>query len=104
MSLVARVRDELKRRGAGGIIGLGRKFRIMDDDGNKSLNMYEFTKAMRECELNLADHEIQMLFRHFDRDGDGGIDFDEFMALLQFSPQVKGSLAAYEVSSQDQAP
>ena len=34
---------------------------------------------MRECELNLADHEIQMLFRHFDRDGDGGIDFDEFL-------------------------
>ena len=38
-----------------GIIGLGRKFRIMDDDGSKSLNRAEFNKAMKECNLSLSD-------------------------------------------------
>ena len=38
-----------------GIIGLGRKFRIMDDDGSKSLNKAEFNKAMKECKLDVND-------------------------------------------------
>jgi hypothetical protein len=47
--ILGKLRAELKSRGASGIVGLGRKFRIMDDDGSKSLNMAEFKKAMREC-------------------------------------------------------
>lgn len=56
--LVAKLRVELKSRGAHGIHGLGRKFKIMDDDGSKSLNMAEFKKAMQEMNiksLNEAD-------------------------------------------------
>ena len=56
--LVNKLRTELKSRGAHGIHGLGRKFKIMDDDGSKSLNMAEFKKAMKEMNiesLNEAD-------------------------------------------------
>ncbi len=79
LNVIRRLRDELKRRGASGIVGIGRKFRIMDDDGSKTLSMGEFKKAMKECGLDLNDAELRMLFTFFDRDGGGTIDYEEFL-------------------------
>jgi hypothetical protein len=45
-----------------GIIGIQRKFKIMDDDGSKTLNLSEFKKAMRECNLDLGDTVISPFF------------------------------------------
>ena len=77
--LITKLKTELKSRGAHGIHGLGRKFRIMDDDGSKSLSMAEFKKAMKECTLELEERELQSLFKFFDKDGSGSISFDEFL-------------------------
>ncbi len=63
--LVKRLKERLLARGSNGIIGLQRTFKIMDDDGSKSLNMMEFKKAMRECAVNLTENEIVVLFRIF---------------------------------------
>ncbi len=46
-----------------GIFGLGRKFKIMDDDGSKTINMSEFIKAMRETEVILDDASLRALFK-----------------------------------------
>jgi Ca2+-binding EF-hand superfamily protein len=78
-SIVSDLRTQLASRGARGIIGLGRKFKIMDDDGSGSLNNAEFKKAMAECGLDLKASELQQLFEHFDRDNNS-IDFEEFLA------------------------
>ncbi|CAK9817837.1 Calcyphosin-like protein [Anthophora plagiata] len=66
-------------RGANGILGLGRTFRIMDDDGNKKLNLEEFTNGLHEYGLNVSDEEIQEIFNKFDTDNDGNITVDEFI-------------------------
>jgi len=73
------LREELKKRGARGISGLARKFRIMDDDNSKSLDVSEFAKAMRECNLRLSKADLGMLFAFFDADGGGTITYDEFL-------------------------
>ena len=57
-SALARLQGILKSRGARGIVGLGRAFRNMDDDGNKALNLYEFEKGMHDMGLGLRAHEI----------------------------------------------
>ena len=44
--LVERFREKLKARGSRGIVGLGRQFKIMDDNGSGSLDPYEFNKAI----------------------------------------------------------
>ena len=54
-SILDNLKKQLSQRGARGIIGLQRKFKIMDDDGSQSLSFAEFKKAMQECALSLND-------------------------------------------------
>lgn len=78
-AILAEVKASLASRGARGIVGLSRKFKIMDDSGNGALSMSEFKKAMQECEISLSAAEISALFVFFDKDGSGDIDFEEFL-------------------------
>ena len=78
-----KVRAQLAARGARGIFGFQRQFKIMDDDGNKRLNYYEFNKGMKDFGVKLSDADVQAVFSYFDVDGSGGISFDEFMIGLK---------------------
>ena len=82
---LAELKTQLKARGARGIIGLSRKFRIMDDSGNKVLDMLEFKKGIRECGLKLSEHELNQLYSHLDKDRSGGVDFEEFLSSIRVS-------------------
>jgi Ca2+-binding EF-hand superfamily protein len=73
----------LASRGARGIIGLGKQFRIMDDNNSRTLDMYEFTKAMKDYMLGFSDAEIKILFGYFDVDRSGTVDYDEFIRTLR---------------------
>jgi hypothetical protein len=60
------LRAQLKARGASGICGLAKKFKIMDDDESGSLSFDEFAKAMKECDISdLSKKAIAHLFRYF---------------------------------------
>lgn len=75
-------------RGANGIKGLGRSFKIMDDDMSKSLDKSEFHKGIKDYGLvELEKETIDTLFGIFDKDGSGSIDFDEF--LIKLRPPMK---------------
>merc|ERR1712185_788665 len=65
-TLLKRLKMNLKRRGADGIAGLARKFRIIDDDGSGTLEMSEFKKCMKEMKTNFSDEENEELFKFFD--------------------------------------
>jgi len=70
---------ELCKRGAKGLSGLARKFRIIDDDNSKSLDAEEFAKAMNECAVMLTKDQLLQLFNWFDTDGNGSIGYEEFL-------------------------
>ena len=57
-TLLSELRSELAKRGARGIVGLSRKFRIMDDNGNGTLSYAEFKKGVRECSLELSEQVL----------------------------------------------
>lgn len=63
--LMARLKAQLVARGATGIVGLARLFKIMDDDGSNTLSFPEFKKAMRECKVVLSEVELVVLFKRF---------------------------------------
>lgn len=63
--IMGKLKAQMKLRGAKGIIGLSRVFKIMDDDGSKTLSFAEFKKAMKEMGLALSDSELIVLFKRF---------------------------------------
>ncbi len=81
--LLQRLRDKLKSRGARGIIGLSKQFRIMDDNHSMSLDKFEFAKAMSDYMLGFSEGETQTLFTHFDFDRSGLIEYDEFLRAIR---------------------
>jgi Ca2+-binding EF-hand superfamily protein len=77
--LLEMFRSKLAARGARGLVGLAKQFKIADDDNSKDLDMYEFKKAVRDFRVGLNDSDSERLFRVFDRDGSGRIDYEEFL-------------------------
>jgi 6,7-dimethyl-8-ribityllumazine synthase len=59
-------RESLKQRGARGIFGLSRKFKIIDDNGSGDLQFAEFTKAISEHAMDWAESEMKRVFDYFD--------------------------------------
>lgn len=80
---VTRLRLVCMTRGATGILGLGRMFRRLDDDGNKQLNREEFITGLREAGLEITDEEAENMFVQFDMDGSGGINMEEFLVNIR---------------------
>ena len=81
--LMQRLRDKLKTRGARGIIGLAKQFRIMDDNHSMSLDKFEFSKAMSDYMLGFSEGEVQTLFAFVDYDRSGLIEYDEFLRAIR---------------------
>lgn len=82
-AVLDRLRKQMASRGANGIAGIARAFKIMDDDRNRVVDADEFRKAMRDFGVTTSDPELELLFNYLDRDGGGTIDFDELLTSLR---------------------
>lgn len=83
MTSLERLRMQCLARGSGGITSLGRQFRIMDDDGNRSLSIKEFKKGLHDFGVDIDGGQAEELFNELDKDGSGSLDFDEFLIALR---------------------
>lgn len=70
-------------RGATGISGIGRQFRILDDDNSHTIDFSEFSKGCDDFGAQLTAEEKKQAFAAFDTDGSGSLSFDEFLVKLR---------------------
>jgi len=83
--LIEKLRSKLAARGAHGIYGLGRNFKIQDRDNSFTLDRDEFTIAMRNFGLGFTTDQVFTLFQAFDINKSGTIDYDEFLRTISGS-------------------
>jgi len=83
MTQVDKFRKKVLERGANGIKGIGRTFRIYDDDGSKNLSFEEFFEGITDYGLDFDKENAQEVFDEFDRDGSNEISIDEFLIGLR---------------------
>ncbi|SPP87964.1 calcyphosin-like protein isoform X2 [Drosophila guanche] len=80
---IYKLRLQCFSRGATGILGLSRAFRVMDDDGSQTLSPEEFKKGISDVGLDVTDSEVAEMFARFDADGSGNINMTEFLDKLR---------------------
>ena len=77
--LALEVTDSLSRELGHHRESLLRAFVKMDANGDGVLTTKEFQKGLRQRGMQLTDKEMQGLMQVVDRDGDGTLDYKEFM-------------------------
>ena len=86
------MRAQLKARGAKTIRGLGRVFRNFDSfDGNKQIDADEFYSGLCEIQVRVTRAEAAAVMPLFDTNGDGHVNFDEFLVAIRVSETLKSS-------------
>lgn len=105
-ALIAHIRERIAARGARGIQGIGKKFKIADDDRSGSLSKEEFEKAMHDFRIGLNKDEVRKAFDLFDRDGSGDISYEEFLRSIRgaMNPARKAvAKKAFDIMDKDKS-
>lgn len=98
-AILLQIRDAFVER-CGGVLGafklLGRRFRIMDDDGNRFLSRAEFVKSVADVGLKLTDSQINDVIAAMDVDGNGSISYEEFLSVVRGPMNARRKLVVHE--------
>ncbi|WAR22169.1 CETN3-like protein [Mya arenaria] len=57
-------------------------FKLFDDDSSGKINLRNLRRVARELGENMTDEELRAMIDEFDRDGDGEINENEFLAIM----------------------
>ena len=86
VKVLDRVRTSLNSRGVRTIRGMGRSFRIFDDNGDRKIDKQEFYWGMKDMGAQISMNEAQILLNHLDTNKDGVVSYDEFLFGLRGAP------------------
>lgn len=81
--LLREIKSKLVSRGSMSIRGLGRVFRILDDNRNRQLEPKELQDGLKDFGIFIDDEAAHCVLKHFDRDGSGTVDFNEFLRAIR---------------------
>ena len=60
-----------------------RTFRVIDDNGSRTIDRQELENGIRDFGLNMSRAEVNQLFDDLDKDHSGLVSFDEFLQALR---------------------
>ncbi|KAJ2715261.1 hypothetical protein H4R19_001301 [Coemansia spiralis] len=58
-------------------------FNLFDEDGSGTITKAELSKLLQSLDHNPTDQELQDMINEVDTDGNGEIDFDEFVGMME---------------------
>lgn len=64
---------------------MAKAFKLFDDEGSGKIYLKNLRRVARELGENLSDDELQAMIDEFDKDCDGAINQEEFMAIMKQS-------------------
>eukprot|EP00747_Dinoflagellata_sp_TGD_P055679 gnl/TRDRNA2_/TRDRNA2_149668_c0_seq1.p1 gnl/TRDRNA2_/TRDRNA2_149668_c0~~gnl/TRDRNA2_/TRDRNA2_149668_c0_seq1.p1 ORF type:complete len:709 (-),score=117.81 gnl/TRDRNA2_/TRDRNA2_149668_c0_seq1:185-2311(-) len=82
IALRDRLRTLCRSRGAHGLKGIARWFRIADRDKNHRLSQEEFVVALQHAQMSITPAEVSLLWALLDINEDGTASHDELIVLL----------------------
>ncbi|RLN30585.1 hypothetical protein C2845_PM05G02400 [Panicum miliaceum] len=89
-----------RKAGAGGDAGgdpdeeLREAFKVFDKDQNGYISAGELRHVMINLGEKLTDEEVEQMIREADLDGDGQVDYDEFVRMMMLSDGHAAGAAA----------
>jgi len=81
--LIREIKAKIIERSSNGIRGIARIFKAMDDNGNHQLDVDDFRWGLIDYGITISKEEAAQVLKHFDRDGNGTVDFNEFLSALR---------------------
>jgi Ca2+-binding EF-hand superfamily protein len=80
---MADIKAALLSRGSMAIRGIGRVFRILDDNKNRQIDMQELMWGLKDYGIHLNEGQATSLLSLLDTDKSGSVNFDEFVRALR---------------------
>ena len=90
--LVKQLRAKILDRSAFGIRGLQRIFKAMDVKGDSNLDVDDFRWGLMDFGIQVTKDEAAEVLKYFDKDGNGMVNFAEFVNTLKVSNILKNKL------------
>lgn len=59
-------------------------FAVFDKDGDGSITAQELLQTMKDLGENIGDDEIELMINEADMNGDGEMDFNEFVRIMMY--------------------
>jgi Ca2+-binding EF-hand superfamily protein len=78
-----KIKSMVMQRGPNGIPGFTRMWAEIDKTWNQRLTVWEFRKFFQTVDVKLNGKDLEALFIYHDHDGDGEVDYDEFLLALR---------------------
>ena len=70
-------------------------FADIDDDNSGALSKREVGRALEVLRVEVSARELDLLFSRFDENGDGQINYTEFLQMIDFRPQRQSVESKY---------
>jgi calcyphosin len=79
---------KIQARGTLGIRGLARMFKILDNNGNRQLDLRELQYGLGDFGISVDEEQAKVILQAFDRDRSGTVNFDEFLRAIRVSQHL----------------
>ena len=79
------MRSKILERSSFGVRALQRIFKAMDVKGDKNLDVDDFRWGLMDFGIQVSKDEAGEVLKYFDKDGNGSVNFDEFLSTLKVS-------------------